>query len=716
MRYALLFLAACLSKPPPPGGGGPTNPDDAFGQLAVGDNHACSINSAGQLLCWGRAEYGAIGDLTDQTPTPTVVSQETGWTDVAVGAYHSCGILNGKARCWGDNGVGQTTGLTIHDDIPLGSFVPKTLFARDGGTCALDANGQFMCWGGVGLQPTNPAKFQVGGDPAAVFTFMAFNDDHGCALRADGVALCWGSNAAKQLNTDATDKTAPEDAQPLSDRTWSRIAVGQQVTCGIDRDDQSLQCFGDRSNPLFPKGGMNDAHAWTDLAVGVDFMCGIADGGLRCWGYTQFGQTATGIAQGQIDVPDDPAMTGVTNVALGDDFGCARTTTNGVSCWGQNRYGNVGNGEIARAFEPVEIFGNGDAQFITVGLNHACFSLETTGETFCWGDNRQHQVVPGGGTPFQTTPVSIGKNLTHVTAGRTHTCGILIDNNHAFCWGSNSDNQLGVDSPTSSHEIPTRVFSWLSAGPLGTCGIAGGKLFCWGNVVGVPNPSPVVAQTTSLDSSVVLTQVMVGDGHVVITDGKQVWGWGNGCAATGKDSADILVSDPQLVPIPGTPTAIDIAVGVNGGADSCALTDDKQLICWGLNEQSELSSTEPAMKCLLPFTRMSDVATIAGPDPVHFGGKVAMAGDHGCVLSTDSDAVCWGDDDEREIGTRKDPVTEDQILNPFNGHAYGEIAVGGTVGCGIHSNTGHVECWGTSQYGELGNATMFVGMPVPVLP
>lgn len=727
MRALLLLgLAACLSKPSAPGGGNnpdgggtpdtPMPPTGGFVKLAVGDNHACAIDATQHLYCWGRAEQGQLGKLEDQTPKPTLASQEAGWTDVALGAYHSCGIINGAARCWGNNSVGQSANGTIFDPIDLSGFAPASLFVRDGGTCALDAGGKLMCWGGVGLNPTNPEPFMIGADANAIFTQVAFDDDHGCGLRADGIALCWGGNGAHQIDSSNDDMIPPAMARAINSRPFSYIAVGSQNTCGIYRDDGSIQCFGDSSNPMWPTGGVDTSRKWTSLAMSFDFMCGLAAGELRCWGYTQFGQTATGIAYGQINVPAAAAMSGVSSVGVGDDFGCALTEDHGVSCWGQNRYGNLGNGQIARAFTPVEIFGTDAAQYITVGLDHACFSLEFGNATYCWGDNRQHQVVPDGGTPFVTTPVAIGKNLFQVSAGRTHTCGIIADSfQHAFCWGSNDDQRLGTTQSTTQHEVPSLSFSWIAAGPTGTCGISAGKLYCWGIVPGVASPSTTQPQTTNIGAGVQLTQVMIGDSHVIITDGKSVWGFGNGCAATGNDSTDIAVGNAIKVSLPGSPTSIDIAVGVNGGFDSCALTNDKRLVCWGKNEQGELAlDTQPT--CYLPFQRMSDVADIGAPDASHLGMKVAMAGDHGCTISTDSDAVCWGDDNEREIGTRADNTTEDQLLVPFVGVTWGEIAMGGTVGCGIRTMTGHVECWGTSYYGELGNGTMFVGKPTSVLP
>jgi len=71
--------------------------------LAAGPNHTCGTQAGtGKVYCWGYNGYGQLGDgSTTQRLAPVLTSNLGPWTSIAVGTYHSCGILSGAAYCWG---------------------------------------------------------------------------------------------------------------------------------------------------------------------------------------------------------------------------------------------------------------------------------------------------------------------------------------------------------------------------------------------------------------------------------------------------------------------------------------------------------------------------------------------------------------------------------------------------------------------------------------
>ena len=78
-------------------------------------------------------------------------------------------------------------------------------------------------------------------------------------------------------------------------------------------------------------------------------------------------------------------------------------------------------------------------------------------------------------------------NWEQVTTGFFHTCG-LSSRRYAYCWGQNIHGQLG-SSDAIQKNTPNRVASqlqWtmLAAGDKSTCGLASGKLYCWGTSCG----------------------------------------------------------------------------------------------------------------------------------------------------------------------------------------------------------------------------------------
>ena len=95
----------------------PTSVDLPTGRTAVavaaGGQHTCAILDNGSLMCWGKDDYGQVGDggnIETSTTQPQFVDLGTGRTavEVAAGGYHTCAILdNGDLKCWGSHQHGQ---------------------------------------------------------------------------------------------------------------------------------------------------------------------------------------------------------------------------------------------------------------------------------------------------------------------------------------------------------------------------------------------------------------------------------------------------------------------------------------------------------------------------------------------------------------------------------------------------------------------------------
>ncbi len=81
--------------------------------VSAGYFHACAIDTAGDMWCWGSNDHGQLGDRTDspgvQTGKPGKASTTiTGWTAVSTSADHSCGIAGDRVYCWGRNDAHQS--------------------------------------------------------------------------------------------------------------------------------------------------------------------------------------------------------------------------------------------------------------------------------------------------------------------------------------------------------------------------------------------------------------------------------------------------------------------------------------------------------------------------------------------------------------------------------------------------------------------------------
>ena len=91
-----------------------------FVKLYAGEYHSCGISTAGAAYCWGRNDYGQLGDGTRTNQSaPVAVAGGLAFRSLSLGELFSCGVvaalgtpgqqssLPGTIYCWGDNIFGQ---------------------------------------------------------------------------------------------------------------------------------------------------------------------------------------------------------------------------------------------------------------------------------------------------------------------------------------------------------------------------------------------------------------------------------------------------------------------------------------------------------------------------------------------------------------------------------------------------------------------------------
>ena len=132
--------------------------------VSAGMHHTCAILDNGELKCWGRDNYGQLGDgggsTTITAPSSTAIDLGTGRTAVAVSARgdNTCAILdNGELKCWGGdnygalgNGPTSTGNQQSPSSTPVDLGIGRTAVALDSSgmtTCVILDNGDVKCWG-----------------------------------------------------------------------------------------------------------------------------------------------------------------------------------------------------------------------------------------------------------------------------------------------------------------------------------------------------------------------------------------------------------------------------------------------------------------------------------------------------------------------------------------------------------------------------------------
>ncbi|MBQ70251.1 MAG: hypothetical protein CMA65_02015, partial [Euryarchaeota archaeon] len=311
-----------------------------------------------------------------------------------------------------------------------------SLVTGEWNTCALDNNENVFCWGRngngqIGNGQTGTAGCGSSGhkckdiptatnDLGSDVISLAFGHQHACGLLDTGAVKCWGRNNAGQLGTSGGDKDTPQTINLGSGRTATSIYAGGHYTCAI-LDDASVKCWGQNdqgqlgigstSNTITPTtiNTLGSGRTAVSLATAFNAVCALLDdGSVKCWGDDYYGQLGNGGSNSDITSPPASAI-------------------------------NLGTGRTAKA--------------ITGGEFHFCAILDDD-SIKCWGDGADGKLGTGS-TGDRTTPTSTsgsfasGRYAVAIDAGYDHTC-VILDNGQLTCWGSDADGQLGNGATTGT--------------------------------------------------------------------------------------------------------------------------------------------------------------------------------------------------------------------------------------------------------------------------
>jgi len=313
--------------------------------ITTGRGRTCAVRVNGGVACWGR--YGlvdrfALGGLTDVVAVTTADSRNLD--------LHAC-VLHGDRTisCWGNGSEGRLgQGDASNHFLPV--KVPRitdavAVSAGEGHTCALHSDSGVSCWGlfwsagivGGATGPDHSPRRVIGLSDVVVISAGRANH---CAVHSDGDISCWGAN------------------YPVSDSGPERFRT---------------------------------RHKFTSVSTGTDRICAVSvAGNVYCWRYGQSPAVATRVGY----------LSDVEEVSVGNANTCALHRDGGISCWGSNAAGEVGNGTTTPQLRAERVAGISDAVAVSVSKGsenitaHAC-AMRADGSVLCWGGNEAGQLGDG---------------------------------------------------------------------------------------------------------------------------------------------------------------------------------------------------------------------------------------------------------------------------------------------------------------------------------
>ena len=401
-------------------------------------------------------------------------------------------------------------------------------------------------------------------------------------------------------------------------------------------------------------------------------------------------------------------------ITTGLEHSCALHQGGNISCWGNNKDGQLGNSTGDNkddSLVPVEVLGITDATTITAGSYHSC-ALHQDGTISCWGANWAGQLgndTGGNDEDRSLIPVEVLgiSDATAITAGVANSCALHLGGTIS-CWGANWAGQLGNDTGGNDGErslIPVQVLGIYNA----------------------------IAITTGYAHSCALHQ----DGTISCWGHNNFGQLGNGTGGNDKERSLVPV---QVLGI------FDATTITTGRYHSCALHQDTTISCWGLNSSGQLGNgTENGSYVPVQVWSIYDATTITTSNDhscaLHQGGTISCWGDnfygqlgngttidssvpvgvlgitdattittgrgHSCALHEDDNISCWGNNDDGQLGNGTGGNHGDRSLVPVQVLGITDattITTGWEHSCALHGD-GIISCWGDNEDGQLGNGT-----------
>ena len=559
---------------------------DNIVDVAVENGTIVAVNKQGEVYASGYNGYGNLGNNTTQdstkfekviekidttttdtetTETPTYL---TGVKSVTAGLNYVIATKeDGTAITWGINSYAQSSnGTTTNNLLPVALKYSQdqdkidkiiSISAGDGTTVVAREDGKVWTigknnYGQLGDSSVSSKKeFVCISKPILLFEETPIRIKGIGNTKNAQVNMSQGFNLLynKVDNTDFTYEIKNTKVATVDKTTGKITSVKKGKTSLTVTDKISGQTTSADVYVL----GADDITFPQILSNNYATLTLKSNGEIWSYGYNGYGQLGTGDTSNKI-LPTYTGTTNIVQIGLGTTHAIAVDTDGHVWTWGYNNYGQLGNGTTSGTTLQKQQVKSPDGKGVLENIvsvaagDSYSVALDKNGNVYTWGYNGYGNLGLGN-TDYRTLPVKVDnlQGIIKIAAGNVSTFAI-DNNNHLWAAGYNGYGNLG-DGTTGDKTQFTKLQT-------------------------IENVAEVSVSPTNSTIALLL------DGTV--------WGFGHNA---NNQLTNVGGAIPQQLQGPDGALKDITSIGT-GYYTGYAITSEEKVVAWGLDNYSQLASTE----------------------------------------------------------------------------------------------------------------------------
>jgi len=669
--------------------------------IAAGMYFSVAIDNENNLWAWGHNFWGQLGNgdtsrRTHNIPVKTVENI----TSIATGYAHVLALnIDNELLVWGYNangqlGLGEERRYIVYEPVPL-TLMQNVEYISAGHehSLAITLGGQLYAWGvnsagqlGDGTQVTRFSPVPIVSSVQSVSGGGA----HTLAIKTDGSLWAWGFNTHHQIgNNSILQQTEPFPIR--EEYRFSSVSAGIRHSLAICVEGNIFSWGDNQFGQVYPtynsrfitepiKPSLLDSARIIATSIG-DGPSIIVDGhgNLWEWGVSQFSEELEISEESEnlnyrplyLDFESIPIPmqifppTREVIISAGLNHSLVRETDGTLWAWGNNHFGQLGDGTNVSRSNPIKILDS--VVYVVTGTSHS-MAIRDDGSLWAWGYNSFGQL--GDGTTINRNipvRVNISEPIRDVAVGDSHTIALDVNGN-IWAWGSNETGALGDGTGYDSYiPIPiqtTNPINSITADYMHSIAIdSEGNLLAWGywewhyaGITGFYEPTVmcflgmVESVSTSRDNTMFIRTdgSLWGVGYNIAEHlGDIAIDYGYGLVRIGGDTnwRSVSSGDRHVLAIEHLPNGPQRtwAWGFNG---------DGRL---GVNSLNDYNTPQRVRLSILPYSDSDHVPNIS---------SVSAGGTHSLAVDENGHIWAWGNNDSGQLGDKAEIILNTPINVP----------------------------------------------------